>query len=78
VLNVFVNGTTVGSIDFEHLDNISAGPYTNGMTIGNITSEPFAAAPTYCYTARHTHIELKNADSGTYSCWTDNAKQERR
>src|SRR5262249_22289882 len=61
VLNVLVNGVTVGSIDFEHLDNISSGLYTNGMTLGTITSEPLANAPTYCYTARHTHIELKNA-----------------
>jgi hypothetical protein len=75
VLNVMIGGTLIGSIDFEHLDSISDGPYVNGMTIGTITSEPLANAPTYCYTVRHTHIELKNnmpgSVAGTYSCWVD-------
>jgi len=72
VINVFVGTAQVGSIDYEHLDNISTGPYTNGMTIGTITTEPLAGAPTYCYTVRHTHVELKNSTTGTYACWTDN------
>lgn len=68
VLNVLVNGTSVGSIDYEHLDDIASGPYTNGMTIGKITSESLDAN---CYSVRHTHVELKNSSANTYSCWSD-------
>ncbi|HZN13011.1 MAG TPA: VCBS repeat-containing protein [Acidimicrobiales bacterium] len=70
-LNVFVGGVAVGWVEYEHLDNIPAAPYTNGMTIGKITSEPFAQSPTFCYTARHAHIELRNVTAGAFSCWTD-------
>lgn len=66
VLNVIVNGVTVGSIDFEHLDNISAGPYVNGMTIGTLTSESLNVN---CYSVRHVHVEMKNETN--YSCWAD-------
>ncbi len=67
VLNVLVNGQPVGSVDYEHLDNISSGPYSNGMTIGNVTSEPLSST---CYQVRHAHMELRNAGS-SYACWTD-------
>ncbi len=73
VLNVLADGEVVGSIDFEHLDRISTGPYRNGMTLGYLTSEPLAGAPSYCYTARHVHIEVKNSGKGAHSCWVDHA-----
>lgn len=70
VLNVLVNGAAVGSIDYEHLDDIpsSITTFTNDMTIGTITNESLSST---CYSARHTHIELKNSDPNTYSCWAD-------
>ncbi len=66
VLNVLVNGNKVGEVDYEHLDNISTGPYVNGMTIGTITSEALHAT---CYSVRHAHIELKNV--ANFSCYVD-------
>lgn len=73
VLNVLVDNKNVGSIDYEHLDNIPAttSVFTNGMTIGNVTNEKL---DTGCYSARHAHIELKNSAVGTNSCWVDKGR----
>jgi len=71
VLNVLVNGQAIGSIDYEHLDNIPGvgTNFTNGMTIGTITRESLDAS---CYSARHTHVELLN--NSKYACWTDHGR----
>ncbi len=71
VLNVLVDNAVVGTVDYEHLDHIPNSPYTEGMTIGTITSEKLDPS---CYSVRHTHVELKNTSQNTYACWVDQGK----
>jgi hypothetical protein len=66
-LNVLVNGNQVGTVKYDHLDAISGGPYTNGMTLGVVTSESLNSS---CYQVRHTHVEFTNSGSG-HACYAD-------
>lgn len=71
-INVSINGVNIGWVSYAHLDNInSSGPFVNGMTLGVITYGSLSS----CYSAHHTHLEVKNATP--YSCWVDNGQPGR-
>jgi hypothetical protein len=65
VIAVYVDGTPVGSVYYEHLSSaVKSGPApTNGMVVGYVHDWGG------CNPGPHIHIELKNTSN--YSCWTD-------
>ncbi|HUC20754.1 MAG TPA: hypothetical protein VMR98_04650, partial [Candidatus Polarisedimenticolaceae bacterium] len=66
MLNVFVNGSQVGTVYYAHLANaVKSGPITNGMTLGTVHNWGSSCNP-----GPHTHVEFKNT-AGAYSCYTD-------
>lgn len=68
-IEVKVNGQPVGWIYYTHLAGaVRSGPIKNGMTLGTVANP---ATDGGCNPGHHVHIELKNARSGTYACWTD-------
>jgi len=71
-LNVMVKGILVGTVKYDHLDNIPSSntSFTDGMTIGTVTNEPTDPG---CYSTYHTHIELTNTGSN-YACWDDEGR----
>jgi hypothetical protein len=68
VIGVKVNGTDVGSVYFEHLNNaVTSGTITNGMTVGNV--HQWTVNGSVCNPGPHVHVELKNTTN--YACYVD-------
>lgn len=69
-VKVYSSGTYIGRVHFTHLKNSASTETapTNGITVGKIAD---LACNPGAGTENHIHVEFDNANTSTYSCYTN-------